>query len=46
MDLLVIFSAVLMAFVLAAIISWKGGLPKKVVLFWGIVIGIAAGYDR
>jgi phosphatidylserine decarboxylase len=43
MDLLVIFSAVLMAFVLAAIISWKGGLPKKVVLFWGIVIGIAAG---
>jgi phosphatidylserine decarboxylase len=43
MDLLGILSAVVMAFVLAAIISWKGGLPKKIVLCWGIVIGIAAG---
>jgi phosphatidylserine decarboxylase len=44
MDLLIIASAIVMAFVLAALISWKGGLPKKVVLFWGIVIGIAAGF--
>ena len=43
MDLLIIFCAVVMAFVLAAIISWKGGLPKKVVWIWGIMIGIAAG---
>ena len=43
MDLLVFFSAVLMALILAAIISWKGGLPKKVVLVWGIVIGIITG---
>jgi phosphatidylserine decarboxylase len=43
MDLFGILSAVAMASVLAAIISWKGGLSRKIVLFWGIIIGIVAG---
>lgn len=43
MDLLGILYAVILAVVPAAIISWKGGLPKKVVLFWAVVIGLAGG---